>query len=404
MASINYIPRIYHARRMNLACFLTPDDAYSSFAIFGGTEEERRAAAILGIARGCGTMGVVVLHNDVLLERQLGRLHAIKPGDYHIYCANSDRRAYDPLYGLEELDVLDSIAPYDVASAAAPTMAKTRSTLSDYLEIMRWNFEQGMDGFGAYPFNLNLLLDLVAKPYVELKQQVLDYLPQSMRERLKNHLSADGVQQLVLDNVINFTVRMEAYLYSRQNEWKNHTRFSIVSVVRGRQVISLRIPNSDRELLRYCAAELNCLNRCGVPFLVVCCNLRVNENPFLERVFLDAKSGMATGLVAPTVNAAVGDDRLDNIMKLNRQMVLFPCSSTDEAEPFSRAVGNYYRVIYPEHRERHRRLFHLIPEVSNGVGYLENEIRSIRPEDLQNMSLLAGETIDAPMLVDDLHW
>ena len=401
---INYVRRVDVRRRLNLSTFMRTNDRTGSFAVFGGSPEERQTAALRGIARGCGEMGVVILHNDTGLEERLGELYSYKPSGYTVFSANPNgSRDYDPLYGMQKADVLDSIVPFDAAGAAAPGLAMARSGLSDYLRIMEYFHSTGAEGFGQYPYNLDLLLSLVSMSYMDLESRVISCMPEHDQYELKHRMSAAGVQQAVWNMVENYAIRMEAYLWTRRADWQQHTRCSIASAVMEGNVISVRVPESNPDLLRCCAAEVDSLIRRSVPLLVVCCGLRVAGNPVLENIFFNAHNNWITGLVAPTLNAAAGTDRLGDILRLNQQVVVFPCASTEEAEAFSAALGSYYRLIHPRTRGRNRRFPWILPEFTRQVGYQETEVRNVRPEELmRGYVLLTGEDTEVPILVRHL--
>ena len=398
---INYVRRVIRVSRMNLRDFLPPEGWDQSFAVFGGNAEEREIAAIRGIARACGEVGVIVLHNDTRFEDQLGTLQTVRRGQYHVYCANRNgNRAYDPLYGLEENDVLNSIIPFDPSGAAAPNLAMARAGLTDYLRIMQWQHQHQSAGIGDYPYNLDLLLSLVSMSYMQLEARVLNYLPQLMQDELKSRLSGPGLQQSVWNMVQNYAVQMQAYLWQRQNAWQNHSRFSITTAVHNRQIISIRVPNSNPELLHACGIEINSLVRRGIPFMLVCYGLRVSGEPLLENLFFNTHNNWSTGLISPTLSSAADINRIGDVLRFHQQVVVFPCSSIEEAGIFSDAMGSYYRLIHPRTHGRNRRAFHLLPELTRQVGYQETEVRNIRPEELMNGSvLLCGEDTEVPVLV-----
>ncbi len=405
MTHINYVRRVARVSKMNLGQFLQPNDQSSNFAVFGGTSDERHLTTIQGMTRGCGTMGVILLHNDSAIEDRLGLLYTYKPGIYKVHCANrANNFIYDPLYGLEEADVLDAIIPFDASGAAAPSLALARAGLSDYLKIMKWQYQHEMSGFGKYPFNLDLLLSLVSMSCMQLEKRVLAFMPKEIHNELLSRLSATNVQQAVYHMVKNYAVRMEANLWKKQEKWQNHTCLSITSSVINKQVISIRIPESDADLLRCLSIEINSLIRRSVSLLLVCYGLKVTGNTILENILFNTHDNWSTGLIAPTLHSTAGENRLSDILRMNQQVVVFPCASKDEAEAFSAALGNYYRVIRPHNRGRSRRIFHILPVFNHYVGYQETEVRNVRPEELMGGSvLLTGEDTDVPILVRHLN-
>ena len=108
-------------------------------------------------------------------------------------CINPNGSAnafYDPLYGLSASYVLDILYPVSDDGFRSETQA-VRSVLSDYLEILRFQFSKHPTPFGASPYNLDLLLELTRMPYADLERNVLAFLPQPLSGQLMGFASPE---------------------------------------------------------------------------------------------------------------------------------------------------------------------------------------------------------------------
>lgn len=404
MSHINYVRRIHQVAHIRLDEYFTSDVNSGNFSVFCGDSVSRNMAAIRGLTRACGKKGVVIIHNDTALEDRLGLIRTLCTGQYSIFSVNGQgQRQYDPLYGLEETDILDLIIPFETAGAAAPQLVQARACLSDYLRIMRWQYQQGNPSMHQSPYNLDLLISLASMSAMDLENRVLAYMPDQIKHELSSRMSRQGVQQSVWYMISNFASKMSAYFWTRQENWKRHSTLSIVSAVQNGDVISVRIPDSEHELLRCCSIELQSLLRREIPFLVLFVNIRIIGNSTIENIIFNPTNKCAFGLVSPTVNTSIGNDRIGDVLNTSNQVVVLPCGSIEDATVFSNAMGSYYRIIRPIDRSRERRAFHIIPTLTRHRGYQETETHNIRPEELLNGScLLCGADDDAPYLVKSL--
>ena len=405
MEHINFARWVRRRRSYAMRDFLDQQLSAASFAAFGGSRAERESAALHGIARACGRRGVVILHDVPHLDARLGELHDLRRGDYQVYSANRPGAfVYDPLYGMDEAAVLDAVFYYETAGTAVPMLIQQREALRDYLRILELQYRAQPAGFGASPFNLDLLLQLTRMPYAELNARVLAYLPAAQAADIRGRLSGPGVQQSAWNAVSDFASLMRSALWTPSAQWQQHSRRSLISTVQEGQVISLRIPGSDARLLRMATAELEALLRAGYSFLLVCCGLRVQGSAMLENLLFTNRGNCSVGLVASSLSAVTTLDRAQPLLESYDQVVVFPCSSAVEADAFSAALGSYYRDIRPAQRGRQRRAFHILPVLSRNETYQESVVRNVRPEDLMGArTLLCGRSQPIPMLVDRME-
>ena len=409
MAHIDHTRSVRTVGQVRLEEFLPWDAPGESFAAFCGAPSQRAAVGLRAIARCCGRFGVVLLHDDPAFEGSLStlglRFPQVRQASFHIRPANRPGDGgpyYDLLYGLPEEEVVRCVAPYrDGLSHAG--QAEVQARLLDYLAICACRFRQDPTPFGEYPYNLDLLLDLAAMPYDRLDRAVLSHLPEPLRTRLRGSLSAPGVQQRVYDALTAFAVRVGGALWARRNA-QNHTGLSLISAVRRRDLISVRVPGSRSEALDYLDLELQALIRQQVPFLVVACGLTLTGSTLRER-FLGEHGSLhyATGLLAETASGVLGDQNegMDRLMGQHHKVLVFACSSRESAEPFSAAFGSYYRQVRESHTDRRREPFRFLSSHGSGTSLRETAERNIRGEELMGLgagALLCGRAVDTPVL------
>ena len=204
MAHINHIRTLDHISRMNLSDTISYGN--NSFAAFCGSNYQRNQLALNTIAKYCGNIGIVLLHNNPQFELLLGNMYSLAPSladnrSFQMFLANRVNEYgrldsfYDALYGLSDTEVLDVIAPLPSDNRFVSEVQNLRSILNDYLTIIEIQFNSNRAPFGLFPFNLDLLLDLTKMPYSQLKEQVLNYLPANITSEISSRLSADKAQQ-----------------------------------------------------------------------------------------------------------------------------------------------------------------------------------------------------------------
>lgn len=405
MDHINYARRVHRRRSCTMSELLPIDANETSFAAFCGNQAERESAALYGIARSCGRQGVVILHDDLHFDGRLGELHGLRPGNYSVFSGNRPGAyGYDPLYGLDEAGVLDAVFYYESSGTAIPMLIQQREAVRDYLRIMQAQFLIRRAPFGASPYNLDLLIQLTRLPFSQLDARVLAYLPNNVASDLRGRLSAPGVQQSAWNAVSDYASLMQSAMWTPRDNWSAHSRRSIVSTVEENNVLSLRIPGSDERLLRAITAELGSLLRAGRPFLLICYGLHVQGCVAIENILFSNRSNCSVGVIAPSLETVAPLETTQRLVQMYDRVIVFPCSSAVEAEAFSAASGNYYRVIRPEQTGRQRRMFHIIPILNRNRTYQENEVRNVRPEELMaGSTMLSGRSLPVATLVDRIQ-
>ena len=404
---MTHINRARMVRRLSyytLSDFIRDGNEQCSFAVFNGTANQRDAVIRACIARTRGTRGVVILHDDPIVDQQLGALKAGVPERQNVIAANRPGQyCYDPLYGYGREDVLNMLVPYEAAGAAAPALMQMRSALQDYLTILEFQYHRNRTQFGESPYNLDLLMTLTSWSYDELERRVLNYMRDDSVEMLRTRLSDAGNQQSVWYAVSNYARKMEQHLWKQSRQWVEHTRNSLISAAHNRDIISVRVPASDSELLRLLSVELNAIVRNRIPLLLVVAGLRSERDDPLKMLLTRQRSSeFAVGISSATAGALVQEnDRegLAELMSIQDQLIVFPCGNAVEASRFTEIAGTYFRMRELRTYDRRRRFFHVFPDFGIGDRIDEVETASIRPVELMNgNTMIAGRGYTEPML------
>lgn len=423
MAHINHFRNINHVSRLSIRQAIPPVYSNTSFGAFCGTKEQRNMIGLHEISRCIGNKGIVIIHNDPNFESNLGRIYEINTqyrsntNNCQLYLANqygSVNSYYDPLYGLTEGSILDSIAPIPADSRTLSEVQSLRSILADYLEIMRYRYSINNSTFGDSPYNLDLLYELTRMPYSKLDSTVLSYLPNEITNTLSHRLSASEAQQKAFFAVRSFALTLSKCLWTHKGFF-NHSKLSIISAVSSKNLISIYVPGSRKEILDYLAIELKTLNDINMPYLLITSGISISESSEFKKLFLNDHKSLqySTGILSEDISGIIttgnnpsdlsGNAELSSLFSQTQEMFVFSCPSTLAAVPFSTGIGNYYRQVTEQHSDIHREAFHIFPSLSHGVARREVQQAIINPEELSNLGngcLLYGSNHPTPTLVN----
>ena len=415
MAHIHHFRTLDQVQRLSLQEVRSPQHSVANFAAFCGARQQREAVGLHEMERCCGKRGVVLIHNDPQLEGHLGRIYDRNPllrrlpAQFQMYLANPNGASnafYDPLYGLSASYVLDILCPISDDSFRSETQA-VRSVLSDYLEILRFQFSKQPAPFGASPYNLDLLLELTRMPYADLERNVLAFLPQPLSSQLMGRLSQSGSQQKAFHAVRAFAQTMNKCLWTPRG-FAGHTKLSLTQAVGEKSLISIYVPGSRAEILDYLAVELQALNDRNIPYLLVTSGITLPNSSRFQALFLQEHSGMnyATGILAEDLSSAVQTDAADRtqaaLFGQLQELFVFACSSTLAAAPFSAGIGQYYRQVTERHADRHREPFRIFSSHGHGTAQREVQQAVVNPEELTRLGdgcLVYGKNHPIPILV-----
>ncbi len=415
MAHINHIRSITSISRMSAKdAFVNTNQ---SFGIFCGVPYQRDQLLLNLLSNYCGKVGIILLHNNLSFEGQLGNIYTLNPSlnntNFKMILANQTKTIgaitsyYDPLYGLNDNEILNVVVPssnYGIDSS----VQQLRSILSDYLSIIKYQFSTKNNIFGDYPYSLDLLLELTRMPFDVLRNEVLIYLPNDIKQSVTSRLSASGMQQMAYNAVNSFAHSISGILWTSRG-FRNHTKVSTISTVANRQLISINIPGTRPDVLDYIFYEIQHLAESNVPFLLVEYGININQSAKLKNIFLSehTSSAYSTGIVSENTSSVISPDNPNELADLFGQiqeMFVFSCASIISAQPFSDGIGNYFRQVTEHHIDRHRQPFHIFSGHGNGDVQREVTQKTINPEELTNLGtgcLLYGKNHPIPVLIDN---
>lgn len=425
MAHINYFRNINHIQRQSIGEAIPQGYFNTSFAAFGGTKGQRDLVGLYEISRVIGHKGIILVHNDPDFESRLGHIYEIDPSIQRrtnlptMYLANtngSQDSFYDPLYGLSASNILDTIAPIPSDSRTLAEVQLVRSVLADYLEIMSYQYQLHKIAFGQYPYNLDLLYELTKMSFTELNRTVLSFLPSNRFDNLIRRLSSAESQQKAFNAVRSFALSLSTCLWTRKG-FSKHSKLSIISAVANRNLISIYVPGSRKEILDYLSIELKALNDTNQPYLLVTSGISVSESSEFKKLFLNNHTALpySTGILSDDITSIVNtadrgngqnfskNTELSALFSQTQELFVFSCSSILSATPFSESIGTYYRQVTEQHNEVHREPFRIFS--SHGCGQAQREVQQaiINPEELTNLGdgcLIYGSNHPVPILVD----
>lgn len=409
MAHVNFSRFASQRRELRLDDVLPQNGGVSSFAAFCGTADQRRRVAFRGIRRSCGRMGIVVLQNDPQLAAAVGSLRDELGGSvglnpafrtFSMNPAGSAEHYYDPLYGLSAAAALDALVPEDMPPAEAHML---RSYLSAYLQIMQVQFRLRPGAFGAYPFNLDLLLDLTEMSPRRLETDVIGHMPDHDAAAVRTLLSQEDSQQRSYAAVRAFASEMGTYLWTRRG-FARHTRASVSAAVRSGCVASVTLPTSNAAVFRCLYQELRSLIEERCPFLLVVSDVALDDAHDLRRLITTPheSADYITGVTAPDVlNVARDDAEVGALIAQHADVLVFRCASTQQAEPFSQAFGTYRRIVIDRQQNTYRQPFGIFS--SHGAGSTQREVqeRNVNVEELMDLgsgAVLCGSAHGQPVL------
>lgn len=409
MAHVNFARFATQRRELRLDDVMPVRGGASSFAAFCGTAEQRRGVAMRGIRRSCGRMGILVLQNDPQLASAVGSLRdelgggAVGNPIFRVYSMNpagSMEHYYDPLYGLSAPAALDALMPQDMPAAEAHII---RSYLSAYLQIMQAQFRQHPAAFGAYPFNLDLLLDLTEMSPRALEADVIAHMGGSDAAAVRTLLSQEDAQQRAYAAVRAFASEMESYLWTRRG-FARHTCASASAAVRSGCIASVTLPTPNATVIKCLYLELRSLIEERCPFLLVVSDVTLDEARDLRRLITapHESAGYITGVTAPDVLHVARDDaEVGALVAQHDDVFVFRCASAQQAEPFSQAFGTYRRIVTERQHNSYRQPFGIFSSHGSGSAQREVQERNVNVEELLGLgggAVLCGSAHGRPVL------
>ena len=376
-----------------------PDGMRLSVGAFCGSGTQRAATLLRGMAPALGSLGVLVIHSDLDLERALAEVCKRVRVPMALLGAPTPSRAarpYDPLHGLDRSGVLKALGVEGDSTASA--------RVGYYLAILDALFLIGGDRFGGYPYSLQALLAFSSLTPSELERRVLAPFSHVIEPSVARSIVAAGVQEDVYTRAFALAQQLRGTL--RPSVGSDVRRAgpaaSAAALVREQAVASVYLASADPTTLGYLDAEVDCLVRVGVPFVLAVSNLSLAEAPGLLRHVLEAGDEYRVAVASDDPRAFVGekDDLATLFARLDR-VVVYPCANASIAQSVSEVFGTYERVVQERSTGTYRGFGQLFATHSRGMSERLVEEPLVRSEDLvvrDGRALVTGIGSGGPIL------
>lgn len=351
-----------------------------NISVFGGWTEQRNAVVEYIISRYLGNVGVIVLHNNDLLENDLNRFHNYYPEifkenpDIKACFINGSNSVYEPLEGLDKNRIVEII--YSDNSDEYQKHSQSIEVLKIYLDILK---------YAGKTMNLDNLLTLCNMHYEQLKQDVLPNLPPSVAENYRAKLARDNQWDKVGEDVRNFAGKLDGRIWS---EDLPQTSISMIRAVENKALLTIRMSSDNRILQDYLAAELDYMIERKMNFVLVVDSVIMKDSR-LRNIAINLASNFCT-VISANSNIELGDSmgkehNENQLIYKADKVILFQCPDHSIAGYYSALIGNYLKKVVTYHEDKHRGAFDIFSGHGKGKGIAEQDFERIRPEELAGL-------------------
>lgn len=366
---------------VRVADWIPEKEAGSNLAVFGGNILQRTAVVEQGIARCFGKMGIVVIHNNSMLEKELMGFRDIYPEIFHncrstgACFINSGNLCYEPLFGLDRNRALEVI--YPELSTDSPMYLQQHlcaDALRKYFEIFQYK---------KVPVNLDDLLYLTNLDIDVLESKELRELPPEAAADILAVLVQENIMRQVRADVNHFADRMDGRIWSRN---RKALPVSIIEAVKRRALISVRISSANPAVMDYLSSELNYLMDHNAAFLLVIDSVNIG-NSIMKSIAASSGDGFSTVLAGNSISDLFDASREDgdNALFKAAKIILFQCANAAMAKQYSELIGNYLRQFTSISDNQSRGAFDLFSGHGKGKSITEQDYARIRPEELVHL-------------------
>lgn len=362
---------------VNITDWLPDEESFMSFSTFGGTSEQRGAVVCHAIARCFGKTGIIVLHNNDILENKLKHFPQLYPT---VIEQNSETKAcfiggrellYDPFSSMPIARVVETIYP-DAYTDSHKTLCA--EAFRRYLEILqRRKIHICMANIKRI---CNMSLD-------ELECENMQGFTPSEIGSLIAVLSQNNVHLQIKADINNFAGQMEDRLWNSDG---GSTGINIISAVYNKALLAIKIPSNSKTVMDYLASELNYLIDKGEEFVLVLDSLVIGPTK-LRDLLAGNDSNNTYVLSGPShmdMLSGLSGGGVDLPASVSKKIILFACQNANVARFYSDMVGNYQKIVESVSMgSRERESFSFHKEYQSSTS--EVDYARIRPEELVNL-------------------
>ena len=360
-----------------------------NIGIFGGKLEQRNSVIEYAISRYLGNIGIIVLHNNEWLERDLNRFQNLYPklfsSGYHpeVCFINNNNLIYEPFAGMGKNRIAEIIYPeLSKESHNYGQQHLYSEVLKKYLDILEY-MEQ--------PFSLHNLWKLCNMRLECVEEEILSSFPVEVAKDIYATLIRDNLANQVKADVNAFADRLEGRIWKKNAP---QTSVSLVRAVQRNALISIRMTLKNLSVQDYLAAELNYLIEENQKFVLIIDSVDMGESQ-LKNVILNPAMNFCR-ILSGSSNLELGDKVTegDNCMlhKMDK-LILFQCVNAVAAKTYSNLMGTYLKKVTAYHKEKNRGAFDFFAGHGKGMNVSEQDYARIKPEELATLG-------DGAVLID----
>ena len=348
--------------------------------VWGGRTEQRNAVVEYAVSRYLGKIGIVVLHNNDVLERDLMQFQKIYPEifrkdpDIKACFVNGRNLVYEPLEGMDKNRIAEII--YPESTTEYQKYSQSMEALKVYLDIITKSGKS---------MNLDHLLTLCNMNQEQLERRVLVNFPAHMAENYSDILTRDNQALQVGADLRNFAGKLDGRIWSEDAE---QTSISMVRAVENRALITIRMPSENRAVQDYLAAELEYMIERNMKFVLVIDSVNMKESR-LKNIAMNPAANFCT-ILAGNSHMELGDcagaeENQNQLLYRADKIILFQCGNARIAQLYSSFIGNYLKKVISYHEDKHRGAFDIFAGHGKGKGVAEQDFARVRPEELTSL-------------------
>ncbi len=356
-----------------------PDyEAGTNVAVFGGNGMQRKLVVEQGIVRCLGRIGIVVIHNNLLLENDLSNFRNCFPevgaayANTPICIVNNHNLCYEPLYGMTYNRAIETIYP-EVSKDSSMYMQQhlCSAALKAYTSILQYK---------NIPIDLDNLLYLCNLDLNELEQKELADLPSEQAGDVLAVLMQENIVRQVKADVNYFAAQLDERIWDKSREPSN---VSIMEAVRNKALISVKASSNNMAVLDYLAAELSCLLECNAPCLLVVDSVLLRHSR-LKDILMNPSVSLLTIIAGNSIQELFDEAQEEGTSAVHKadKIILFQCANVTVAKQYSGMIGEYMRQFVSISDNRHRGAFDFFASHGQGKSVSEQLYARLTPEEL----------------------
>lgn len=337
-------------KHTELCDWLPDNEAKMSMSVLGGSDKQRSAVLNHAIARLYGLCGIIVIHNDSMLEQRIKNFRNYYPDLYqnrrkiNIGFVSGTNCIYDPFYGMDESSIVKCI--YTMESNDCALRAEG---LRQYINILKYNH---------FPITLQNLCRLCSMNLDRISSEMMSSIPQNIADDIMSILMQNNLHLQVKSDVKMFATHLEGKIWDGETK---RTEISIVSAVEQNALLSIKLSSNDKNVLNYLAKECKYLIEKNKHFLLIVDSIILQDTE-MQEVVRNTSKQFAIILAGPNhIDMLKGnlDGKTELPDSLAQKIILFSMNSSAIAGYYSEMIGKYEKIeeSFSEKEENKNKLF-----------------------------------------------